>query len=324
MQQNKKEKLEGLFYLQHILRDFFCKQGFLDVLTPPMVEHPGMESHLHPFAVHSMIEPKKRLGFLHTSPEFYMKELLSLGFKKFFTLGYCFRDEPSSAHHRPQFVMLEWYRANESYENIMKDSEHLINLAAQKLTEQGHPVNPYYLDCKLKKKRIDELFQEVLNISILDYIEGKKLREYILQYHPDIPLPKEDISWEDYYFLLFLNKIEPTLQNNPALLLYEFPAPLAALSTLKKDDPRVCERFEIYLRGIELCNCFNELTDLNILKTRFKLQGQEKYARYGYRLPKPQRFYAALKQGLPPCSGIALGVERLYGALVGEENPFWD
>ena len=134
----------------------------------------------------------------------------------------------------------------------------------------------------------------------------------------------EELSWDDYYFLLFLNKIEPLLVHYPYLLLYEFPHHLSALSTLKEADPRVCERFEIYSKGVELCNCFNELRDLTIQKERFSFQAHEKEKLYGYILPEPQVLYDSLERGLPVSSGIALGVERLQKVLTGIENPFWD
>src|SRR5687767_3032706 len=109
------------FHLQQAIRDFFLERGFMDVLTPPMVPNPGMETHIHPFRVWSERGRAPTPFYLHTSPEFCMKELLSEGMERIFTLSYCFRDEPSSPIHRPQFLMLEWYRANARYETIMDD-----------------------------------------------------------------------------------------------------------------------------------------------------------------------------------------------------------
>ncbi len=103
----------------------------------------------------------------------------------------------------------------------------------------------------------------------------------------------------------------------------EFPAPLAALSTLKKDDPRVCERFEVYVNGVELCNCFNELTDSLEQRKRFADQAALKKKIYGYSLPEPKAFYRSLEKGLPPSAGIALGVDRLLSSLFEIENPFF-
>ena len=297
------------------------------MVTPPVVENPGMETHLHPFALYS-VKNRKVLTqrFLHTSPEFHMKELLVQGFDKIFTLSYVFRDEPSSDEHRFQFLMLEWYRVGVDYEKIMDDCEELLRWTAGQLKARKYPIR-LNNKIKLEKMSVNELFQKILGFSIVDYLDRDHLRDLIAEKYPEIPQPtlkQSPLDWEDYYFLLFLNKIEPAIQEIPALLLYEFPHPLAALSSLKKSDNKVCQRFEIYLHGIELCNCFNELTDLAILKKRFKKQNQEKYRHHHYQLPSPKRFYKSMERGLPPCSGIALGLERLYKGLTGVANPFWD
>jgi lysyl-tRNA synthetase class 2 len=179
---------------------------------------------------------------------------------------------------------------------------------------------------KFVRATIQEIFEEMLKIDILEFLDKKDLKLLIEKNFKDIPLPTkgEILSWDDYYFLLFLNKIEPHLAHYPFLLLYEFPHHLSALSTLKENDPRVCERFEIYANGIELCNCFNELRDLEVLKKRFNEQALEKKQLYGYELPEPTVIYNAMTRGLPKSAGIALGVERLLKVFHGMENPFWE
>jgi lysyl-tRNA synthetase class 2 len=146
----------------------------------------------------------------------------------------------------------------------------------------------------------------------------------LLKQFPDVPVPEVELEWDDYFFLLYLNKIEPEITKTPLLMIYEFPAPLSALSTLKTQDPRVCERFEVYINGVELCNCFNELTDAEEQKKRFTQQNRLKKKLYKYELPEPKKFYAAMERGLPPSAGIALGVERLFLALCEVENPFFE
>lgn len=286
------------------------------MLTPPAVENPGMETHIHPFKLYHAKDKKLSELYLHTSPEFHMKKLLaeSEDFDKIFTISYCFRDEPSSAIHRNQFLMLEWYRKNEYYEKIMNDVEGLIDHTGRefKKTFQSFP-----------RVSVQDLFFEYLNFDILNFLSTPDLKEKIQTDYKDVPLPDSECSWDDYYFLLFLNKIEPELKNHPYLLIKEFPAPLAALSTLSEEDPRVCERFEVYLKGIELCNCFNELTDFDEQKQRFELQKDEKKKLYGYDLPWPEQFMQTQKK-LPTSSGIALGVERLLYSLTDVENPFFD
>ncbi|MBP9682121.1 MAG: hypothetical protein KBD76_12000 [Bacteriovorax sp.] len=323
---NRTQKLRAQFDLLWAIRSFFTQKHFLDVLTPPMVKNPGMETHIHPFQVAHAQTLSLAPWYLQTSPEFHMKELLSLGFGDLFTLSYSFRDEPNATNHRPQFLMLEWYRTGAHYSQIMQDCEDLFRHCLQILEEKNHPIDTDLKNCSYQKATIQELFLDKLNIDILDFLEKRDLKKLIEKNFKDVPLPSkgEELSWDDYYFLLFLNKIEPHLTHYPYLLLYEFPNHLSALSTLKKDDPRVCERFEIYSKGIELCNCFNELTDLKIQKERFLLQANEKKSLYRYDLPEPTVLYQALERGLPLSSGIALGVERFLKVLTKVENPFWD
>jgi len=309
------------FDLIQSIRNFFGEQGFLDVLTPPAVENPGMEVHIHPYQLHSVHKQTLAPSYLHTSPEFCMKELLADGFEKIFTISYCFRDEPNSPIHRSQFLMLEWYRRNERYEKIMEDVEGLIEFVTTNLKHLKLRKN--IQNQKMIKKTMQELFQEELGIDILQYLDLHELKN-LLKKFPDVPVPEVELEWDDYFFLLYLNKIEPVITKYPLLMITEFPAPLSALSTLKNSDPRVCERFEVYINGIELCNCFNELTDPVEQKKRFELQNQLKQKLYGYQLPEPKKFYQTMDKGFPPSAGIALGVERLLHSLFEIENPFFN
>lgn len=251
-----------------------------------------------------------------------MKELLASSeeFEKIFTISYCFRDEPKSDIHRSQFLMLEWYRKNVRYEQIMKDIEGLVKFSQETFEEKGILKNKIL---SFQQITVKELFQEFLNIDILNFLDAKDLKEKIQKDFKDVPLPMANCGWDDYYYLLFLNKIESELKNYPYLLIKEFPAPLSALSTISKEDERVCERFEVYLSGIELCNCFNELTSFEEQKKRFKLQAAEKKEIYNYELPWPTHFMNVLENGYPPSSGIALGVERLLYSLIDIKNPFF-
>lgn len=322
----RKVKLQAQFQLLWAIRQFFFQQGFQDVMPPPMVANPGMETHIHPFRVGHANTLRFSQWYLNTSPEFHMKELLSMGFDNIFSLGYAFRDEPNATHHRPQFLMLEWYRTQAHYTKIMDDCEELFKFSLQSLNEKNLPVDQELLKTNFQRATVQDLFSDMLKVDILNFLDKKDLKELIEKDFKDVPLPVlgEELSWDDYYFLLFLNKIEPHLAHYPYLLLYEFPNHLSALSTIKESDPRVCERFEIYAKGVELCNCFNELRDITIQKERFKLQAEEKQKLYGYTLPEPTVLYSALEKGFPPSAGIALGVERLLKVLSGIENPFWD
>lgn len=310
------QKYHGLFKIQKLINDFFREKGFDSILTPPIVENPGMETHIHPFQIYSSHQKKLLPLYLHTSPEFHMKELLSHGYEKIYTMSYSFRDEPNSETHRKQFLMLEWYRTHSRYEEIMTDTEELIEFCSKELSRKK---------IKLERITVNDIFKEFLGFEILNYLEKESLYQKIRKDFTDIHLGSvKDYEWDDLYFLLFLNLIEPKLKDFGNILLYEFPYHLSALSTIKKDDPRVCERFEVYLDGVEICNCFNELTDLNEQKKRFDSQAALKEELYHYQLPTPNVLYDSLERGIKNSAGIALGVERLLMSLTNEKDIFFD
>lgn len=317
-------KRKTLFELLAGVRQFFAARDFVEAMVPLAVSHPGLETHLHPFKLQSVVSKKETDFFLNTSPEFAMKELLSLGFDKIFSLNWSFRDEPSATHHRPQFLMLEWYRAHEHYTFLMKETEELIKHSYEYLKEKKAPIKNFS-GITVPHVTVDELFQEYVGFSILDFIDQKdELRQKVSNDLKEVPLPRTDeLSWDDLFFLVFLNLIEPKIAAHPFLLVKEYPAPLSALSTLKADDPRVCERFEVYAAGVELCNCFNELTDLNEQRRRFEKELNLKENAYGYTLPNADVLFNALERGMPEASGNALGVERLLASLTTYENGFY-
>ena len=310
------EKITYQFELIRAIRKFFDEKAFTEVITPPVVENPGMETHIHPFKV-TRAKDQKLAGYLHTSPEFTLKEILGKSSKieSLYSLGYCFRDEPSSPIHRNQFLMLEWYRRGAFYTQIMDDIESLIKELQNNLNSKSHIKD-------FPRITVQKIIQDIDGLNILEFLDTNELLKKLRLDYKDIPLPSEKCSWDDYFFLYFLNKVEPHFKEYPYLLLYEFPAPLAALSTLKESNPNVCERFEVYLNGLELCNCFNELTDFHLLKERFLNQAEEKKNLYGYELPWPKRFMQMMENGYPKSSGVALGVERLLTSLMDIEDPF--
>lgn len=319
-------RLRYQFELIQTIRDFFKANDFLETPTPPMVQNPGMETHVHPFKVKSVVQNKDTDFYLHTSPEFELKGLLSSyedeNLENIYNISYVFRDEPHSEIHRQQFLMLEWYRKDADYFDIMEDTIALVQKCQQDFKQKNYPIKKIDLEY-IEKTTIQEIFLRELKIDILDFLDKKDLIELIKTKFTDIPLPSNECSWDDYYFLLFLNKIEPKLENGKAIILYDFPAPLAALSKIKSTDERVCERFELYINGVEICNTFSELTDLKEQRRRFEAQNQEMLDLYHYQLPEPEQFYDSLSTGLPKCSGNALGIERLLMSLLELSNPFY-
>ena len=310
-----KEKFILKFQFIQDVKNFFLKNNYLEVTTPPIVQSPGIEPHLHPFKVVGKNNPE---AYLHTSPEFHMKELLSHGLDKIFTISYSFRDEPISETHRPQFLMLEWYQANATYLDIQVESIELINQLASKYSPDNN-----FKEASFKTLTVKEAFLEFSNTDLNKLKTPAEFKEHLKQNFPGLPLPKEELTWDDYFFLLFLNEIEPKLKSIPKVLLKDYPASQAALSTIKKDDPSVCERFEIYLNGVEIGNCFNELRDIDAQKKRFLHSKLERKNLYQEEMPTPEVLFRSLEKGFPPSGGIAIGVERLFSAITNSRFSFW-
>ena len=164
---------QQIFKLQEMIRLWFAQHNFTEVSVPPMVENPGMERHLHPFQLYSPFEKKLRPLYLHTSPEFYMKQLLSEGMEKIFHLGFSFRDEPPSSTHRPQFLMLEWYRAHEHYLKIMEDVVELIRFCEDRLLECG-VIRRASLPARPVIKTVAEVFEETHGLRLHE-LKGAKV-----------------------------------------------------------------------------------------------------------------------------------------------------
>ena len=213
------DRRKTLFELLSHIRSFFNGRGFMEASVPLAVGHPGLEAHLHPFRLQSVVNKKETDLYLNTSPEFAMKELLSLGFEKIYALNWSFRDEPNATHHRPQFLMLEWYRAHEHYTMLMDETAELIKSSYEFLQQKKAPVKAFN-ELRIERTTVDELFCEHAGFSILDYLEDQQgLFEKIKKDFTHIPLPKaSELSWDDLFFLLFLNQIDPAIANYPYLL----------------------------------------------------------------------------------------------------------
>lgn len=295
------------------IRQFFIDQGFIEIETPYLVPSPGMEPHLSALEVFcTRPSGEKFKRYLHTSPEYAMKKLLGEGWDKIFQICRVFRDEEISTFHQIEFTMLEWYRTNADYFLIMEDCENLIEYLCQKIL--GHNNFSYQgaqLDFTPPFRRLR--VAEAMRIYGQVDIEKNRDKESFLQEasHKGYPLdPQIEYSYDDIFFKIFLDKVEPNLGFPKPTILYEYPAPMAALARLKPDNPFWAERFELYIAGLELANAFSELVDAEEQRQRF-FEEQELRARLGKPVyPIDEELLQALSH-LPPCAGIALGIDRL-------------
>jgi lysyl-tRNA synthetase class 2 len=296
------------------------------VETPALQQSPGLEPHLMAFAT-ELQEPGAGLRpiFLHTSPEFAMKKLLVAGVPRLFQLAHCFRNGERGRVHHPEFTMLEWYRAGVGYRDLMADCEALLRAAlaaagAPHFTWQGKtadPARPWtYMG-------VAEAFERFCGIDLLATAHdplAPSLEALAAAARPLGIAPHEGDAWEDLFFRIFLERIEPLLGIGAPAILYDYPISMAALARAKPEDARLAERFELYVGGLELANAFGELTDAAAQRRRFVADQAKKRARYGTAYPIDEDFLAALEHGMPESAGIALGLDRLVMLASGAER----
>jgi lysyl-tRNA synthetase class 2 len=304
------------------IRDFFAARDFVEVETPALQKSPGLEPHLLAFATEWQ-EPgagPKSL-YLHTSPEFAMKKLLAAGMPKIFQLARVFRNGERSATHHPEFTMLEWYRADAGYRDLMADCEDLLQVclvAAEAVTFRWKerscaPIRPF------ERLAVAEAFHRYCAIDLLATAPDPTAPSLDLLAAAAKPIglsPHDGDAWEDLFFRIFLDKIEPHLGIGTPTILYDYPISMAALARPKPKDARLAERFELYVAGLELANAFGELTDPMSQRVRFVGDQEKKRRRYGMAYPIDEDFIAALHD-MPDSAGIALGIDRLVMLATG-------
>jgi lysyl-tRNA synthetase class 2 len=252
------------------LRRWFDTNGYLEVHTPTLVSSPALEEHLEPVAVGD--------NFLHTSPEFAMKRVLASGLCRIYQITPCFRDEEVGIHHRREFTMVEWYRANAGTPELMDEVGSLIAVAAEAVD-----VSPPAFE----RRSVASLWA-ALNLSE----------------------PEDELSW----FQLWVDKIEPSLID--PTIVHGYPAWQAALARERRGR---ADRFEVYLSGIEIGNCFAEEGDARVLRRRFETSRVKR--REMGRLPHPvDESLLEATPRMPRSAGMAIGLDRLVMALTGAKD----
>ena len=300
--------------LQAAIRQWFAGRDFVEVETPVLQVAPGAEVHLAGFAtVWELPDGEERERWLHTSPELAMKKLLAGGVPRLFQFARVFRNAERSALHHPEFTMLEWYRAGVDYEAAMADCAALLALTGvAELRRDQHVCDP---TAEPQRITVAEAFDRHAGVDLLSTL-GNADR---LAHLAGIALHAGD-SWEDVFFRIMFESIEPRLGMGRPTILCDYPIAMAALARAKPGDPRVAERFELYACGVELANGFSELTDAALQRARLRADMDHKERLYGVRWPIDEDFLAALEHGLPACAGVALGFDRLVMLATGAER----
>ena len=287
------------------LRAFFAEKDILEVQTPLMSQAGNTEPTIESFATKIN---QDRKYYLNSSPEFAMKRLLAAGYGSIYQITPAFRREEQGRKHNPEFTLLEWYRLNFDHHALMQEVNSLIRFVAQDLIQLKQTQYFTYQEAMIAFASIDpftastdELKAAVENsgIDIVGMAQATK------------------DQWLD---LLMSMVVEKNLPQNCLVFIYDYPASQAALAKIRKDKHDVAERFELYINGMELANGFHELSDAKEQEHRFKKeQIQRKKLGIQY-IPVDTHFISALKEGLPDCAGVALGLERLLMVLTGREE----
>ncbi|EFP97065.1 elongation factor P--(R)-beta-lysine ligase [Vibrio caribbeanicus] len=279
------------------IRQFFCQRNVLEVDTPAMSHSTVTDIHLDTFETH-FIGPGYASGrklFFATSPEFHMKRLLAAGSGCIYQLSKAFRNEESGRFHNPEFTLLEWYRVGFDHHKLMDEMADLLQLILQCKTPSRMTYQTAFIDtlgvCPLSDP-MDKLKSVAYDLGLEDIARDEEDRDTLLQ-------------------LLFSIGVETKIGHSDPVFVYDFPASQAALAKISQVDKRVAERFEVYFKGIELANGFHELEDPREQLQRFERDNLKRVARGEESQPIDRHLIAALESGLPSCSGVALGVDRL-------------
>ena len=273
MDEKRKQNLIRRGKIIQAIRGYFLQEGFIEIETPYLVPSPGMEPHLVALEVqvhHPDGTREKR--YLHTSPEYCMKKLLARGWDKIFQICRVFRDGELGPTHQMEFTMLEWYRTHADYRKIMEDCEGLLCYLSKKiggepeLTYQGKRID---LSPPAERLSVSRAMQAYGKVDIEANYDGDSLLEEARSrgYHFE---PGGVYSYDEVFFKIFLETVEPRLGETRPTLLYDYPASMGALARLKPEDPRWAERFELYVAGLELANAFSELVDPGEQRKRFE------------------------------------------------------
>lgn len=297
------ELLQQWELYQQSLRDFFRAEGFLEIKTPSLVPCPGTEPSLDVFSTTLKVGSHQEKLFLPTSPELHLKKALALGAEKIFEIASCYRNGEITERHQPEFLMLEWYRSYDTLSAVKKDVEKLVHFVAKKM-QKSAPT-------KIKSFSVAELFKKYCDFELKPDTSKEELQNLAQRLQVDV---RSAESIDDFFFLIFMEKIESQLPSEELIFVEKYPPYQAALARLTKDGWG--DRFEIYWKGLELANAFHELNDPKIQKIRSTEDLQKKKDLHKDAVPLDEEFFQCLEAGLPPSAGIALGIERLFMSVM--------
>jgi len=284
------------------IRAFFAQKSVLEVETPLLCSATGTDPQLDFFTSFYHCEPDNKEMFLQTSPEFAMKRLLAAGSGSIYQVCKAFRNAEVGRFHNPEFSILEWYRVGFTLDQLMDEVAELVA-----------KVNDRSLGL-INKISYKDVFEQVTGLNPLIFNQ-KTYADYAIKnkIKDAVSLCGDDHSmWLDF---IFSYKVQPSLENQMLCMVYGYPAIQSSLARINNSNPLVCDRFEVFVNGIEIGNGFFELSDAVEQEQRFDQENKDR-ERKGLRIiEKDEKFLAALRSGLPDCSGVAIGLDRLLMSI---------
>ncbi|MGB4858466.1 MAG: EF-P lysine aminoacylase EpmA [Dokdonella sp.] len=289
--------------LYALIREFFAQRNVLEVETPMLSAagntEPNIDSFSTSFSGH--VDAGSRERWLRTSAEFPMKRLLAAGVGDCYELGRVFRNGEAGGRHNPEFTMLEWYRVGWDHRQLAQEAVALVRESLALVGKTIVVVNQSYRNFFFENVQLDPV--------------TSSQRELIAALG-DISINPNGLSHDDCLDLLVTHRIQPMLPGDQLTLVYDWPASQCALARIRPGEPPLAERFELYLGNLELANGYHELTDADEQRGRFENDNRRRRERGWRELPIDQNLLAAMRDGLPDCAGVALGIERLLMSMV--------
>ncbi len=285
------------------IRQFFAARAVLEVETPILCSAIGTDPHLDFFATENQSSPKQRTLFLQTSPEFAMKRLLAAGSGSIYQICKAFRKGESGRYHNSEFTLLEWYRVGYNLVQLMDEVAELIAIL---LTDMGLEAT--------QRISYQDLFKQITGLNPLDF----SYADYCGYAQQHNLIDAENLCGQDHdawLDFIFSHQIQPNLAQNNLWMVYGYPACLSSLARLNGSNPLITERVELFLNGVELGNGYHELADATEQERRFDKEISMRQGKLRPSVTKDERLLAALEAGLPDCSGIAIGLDRLLMLL---------
>ena len=290
--------------LNAAIRGFFARRDVLEVETPVLSQAGNTEPNIASFSLEfsGRTNGAPRTRWLRTSPEYALKRLLAAGIGDCYELGRVFRDGEAGARHNPEFTMLEWYRVGWDHQRLIDEVAELINAALALVDRHA----------TLERIAWRDLYRERLAIDPVTANDGELQRAL-----GDVRVDPQGLTRDDWLDLLLTHRLQPGFADDTMLAVFDYPASQAALARLRPGDPPLAERFELYLGPLELANGYHELIDPDEQRARFERDVSMREARGGVAPPIDERLLSAMRSGLPPSAGVALGIDRLLMAMLG-------